>query len=232
MNLEGTRILVAGATGELGSALARALSGAGADVGLAGRDAERLGALGDELAAPTARFEAGDPESCRTAVDALAAGLGGLDGIALCVGVAGFGHAGDVVPDDVRRLFDANALGPIELADAALRHIEGPGLLVAVSAVVARHPMAGLAHYSAAKGALAAYLAAVRRERRRSGLTVLDVQPPHMDTGFSERPLFGTAPALPEPLPAASMVQAIVDAVHHGRREVAWDPAARSLVTA
>ena len=40
MELTNARILVAGATGELGSALARALHDHGAQLGLAGRDPE------------------------------------------------------------------------------------------------------------------------------------------------------------------------------------------------
>lgn len=231
MELGGARIIVAGATGELGSALARALEAEGSEVGLAGRDPVRLEALADELGAPTARFEAADPASCRTAVDALAAALVELDGIVICVGAAGFGKAGEVSADDVAQVFAANALGPIALADAALRHIEGPGLVAGVSAVLARHPFAGMPHYSAAKAALSAYLTAVRRDRRRSGLAVVDVQPPHLDTGFAERPIFGAAPGLPQPLAVDSMVTAFVAAVRDGRREVAWDPGAASLVT-
>ena len=70
MDIQGSRTLIAGATGELGSALARAFCSEGAELALAGRNAERLGALGDELDASTARLDVRDPESSRTAVDA------------------------------------------------------------------------------------------------------------------------------------------------------------------
>lgn len=53
MELDGTHIVVAGATGALGGAPARALDEAGAELALAGRDAARLGAIGDELGVPT-----------------------------------------------------------------------------------------------------------------------------------------------------------------------------------
>ena len=64
MELSNARIFVAGATGELGSALARALDAEGAELALAGRDHARLEALGDELGAPVARFDAEQPASC------------------------------------------------------------------------------------------------------------------------------------------------------------------------
>jgi len=232
MDLDGTRIIVAGATGDFGGSLARALSEAGAELGLAGRDGDRLGALGGSLDAPTARFEAGDPDGRRTTVDSLAAALGGLDGIVVAIGAPGFAPAGAADAAAITRLFEVNALGPIGLIEAALAHIEPPGAVVGISAIVADHPTAGISHYSAAKAALSAYLTALRRERRRDGLAVLDVRPPHMDTAFAERALFGRAPELPEPLPVARVVDAVLHALREDRREISWDLRARSLVTA
>lgn len=63
-----------------------------------------------------------------------------------------------------------------------------------------------------------AYLAALRRDSRRYGLAVIDVSPPHLDTRFTERALFGQAPELPPPLDVSAVV--------------AWDLKARELVTA
>ena len=51
MELNLTRILLTGATGGLGQALARELAAAGADLLLAGRDAEKLARIQAELAA-------------------------------------------------------------------------------------------------------------------------------------------------------------------------------------
>lgn len=233
MEIDGARILVAGATGALGGACARALSEVGAELALAGRDPAKLAAIGDELGAPIARFDVTDAESRRTAVDSLAGALGGeLDGILVAVGAPGFGPAGAAAAGDVRRLFEVNALGPIGLVEAALAHIDQHGAVVGVSAIVADHPSAGVSHYSAAKAAFSAYLTALRRERRRDGLSVLDVRPPHMDTNFVERRLFGRAPELPEPLPMVAVVDAVLEAIRSERREIAWDLKARSLVTA
>lgn len=227
IDLAGARILVAGATGVLGGALAEALAREGAELALAGRDRGRLDEIAARLDAPSARFDAADGDSCRTAVNASVAALGGLDAIVVSVGVPGFGRCGEVGAAEVDALFAVNALGPMRLIDEALPHLEDPGAVVAISAIVAEHPMAGLAHYSAAKAALSAHLAALRRETRGRGVSVLDVRPPHLDTGFSERPLYGIAPALPEPVPHGEIVAAIVDALREGRREVAWDPLAR-----
>ena len=203
MELDGARILVAGAPGALGGALARALGESGADLALAGR-----GGFPGRRPRRRARRRGRGGGSSRVRPGRGAAAL------------------------DVQRIFEVNALGPIGLVEASLAHMSRHGAVVGVSAIVADHPTAGVSHYSAAKAAFSAYLTALRRERRRDGLAVLDVRPPHMDTSFGDRPIFGRAPALPEPLPVHVVVDAVMDAIRSDRREIAWDLKARSLVTA
>ena len=61
MDLRDSRFMVAGATGALGSRLARALHGDGARVFLAGRDADRLSELADQLGAPAGVLDLARP---------------------------------------------------------------------------------------------------------------------------------------------------------------------------
>ncbi len=227
MDLRDARFLVAGATGALGGRLARALRAGGASVALAGRDAERLHALATELDAPAIPLDLVQPGA---AVTAAVAALGGLDGLVVATGTVAFGPAG-ALPDAVaRELFEVNALGPIALIRAALGELGSPGTVVVLSAVVAEFPTAGMAAYSASKAALSAYLAALRRERRRDGLTVLDVRPPHLDTPFATRSLHGEPPPLPDPADPNALVAAILDAVRADRRELRYDAVKRELI--
>lgn len=230
MEIGGARIIVAGATGILGRGLAHELQARGAHVALAGRDAQRLERLGDELGAPTALLDLRDAASTPVSLDALATALGGLDAVVIATGVVAFGPEPGLGDDAVSDLFLVNTTGPITLIRQALRHL-GPGaMVVALTAVVAEHPTAGMAAYSASKAALSAYLTALRRERRRDGLTVLDVRPSHLDTGFETRALEGEPPALPAAADHRDVVIAIVDAMRDGRRELAYDLRERSLV--
>lgn len=230
MELDGARFLVAGATGEFGAALARELSEQGCELALLGRDRERLEALADELAATSGRFDARDRAGIEPAVNALVAGLGGLDGVVVSVGAAAFGASGELSPEAMEDVFAINTLAPIALVTAALSHLPAEGAVVGVTAIVADHPTAGLAAYSASKAAFSAYLAVVRRERRRAGGTVLDVRPPHMDTAFTERALTGEPPPLPEAVDHLEVVAQTVEALREGRRELAWDLESRALV--
>jgi len=224
MEINDSRILVAGATGTLGGRLARLLSEEGAALALAGRDADALAGMASELGGvPAVALELTDPASPAAAVSGAADALGGLDGLVVATGAVAFGTAGELDDGVTRELFAVNALGPIALVRAALERIEGPGAVACLSAIVADFPTAGMGSYSASKAALSAYLAAVRREVRKQGVTVLDVRPPHLDTPFSERALAGEPPKLPEPGDPDEVARAVIDALREGKRELAYD---------
>ncbi len=97
-----------------------------------------------------------------------------------------------------------------------------------ISAILADLPTSQMVDYSASKAALSAWLGVVRRENRRS-FRVLDVRPPHLDTGLAERPLAGTAPQLPEPVAGSAVVEAVMRALHEDKSEIVWDAEAKEL---
>lgn len=229
MRIEGARVLVAGATGELGRAVSEALLARGALVVPGGRDEGRLKELADICDTPPVRFDAVDVDSCSRAVDAAAQTLSGLDAIVVTCGVAAFGPAVEADAAVAEELFDVNVLGPMALVRAAARHLGEGGSVAVVSAILADLPTAGMAEYSASKSALAAWLGVVRRELRRRKVTVLDVRPPHLDTGLERRALVGDPPRLPEPYPAQRVVEAIVTAMADDASEVVWSAQRRDL---
>ena len=230
MDLTGKRFLVAGASGELGGRLAVALAGRGCRVVVAGRDEARTQKIATELGAPPLRLDLLDPASRGAAVARSIEHLGGLDGLLVATGAVAFGRSGELDSEVEAELIRINAAGPIALIGAALPHLEAGGAVVALSAVVAEYPTAGMAAYSASKAALSAYLTALRRERRRDLEVVLDVRPGHMETGFAGRALAGEPPALPEPGDADAFVTGVIDAIVAGRRELRYDLRERKLI--
>jgi NAD(P)-dependent dehydrogenase (short-subunit alcohol dehydrogenase family) len=80
------RVLILGGAGGIGSAVARIVVAGGGQVFLAGRDAAKLEALGSELGMPTATVDATDLDAVDACADRAAETLGGLTGIANCVG--------------------------------------------------------------------------------------------------------------------------------------------------
>jgi NAD(P)-dependent dehydrogenase (short-subunit alcohol dehydrogenase family) len=229
MELTGARTLVVGASGVLGGALTRALADAGARLVVTARHPAGLGDV-EDLAEDSLALDLLDATAAREVVRRAADRLGGLDLVVVASGVAGFGPA-DRTPDEVaEELFAVNALGPMALLSEAIPTVRDGGALVAVSAILADAPMAGMAAYSASKAALAAWLTAVRREVRRRKVAVLDVRPPHMETGLADRALHGTAPQLPAGYDVGAFVAHVIEAIRVDAQEIVWDKDAKDLV--
>jgi short-subunit dehydrogenase len=176
---------------------------------------------------PLDLLEAG---SAGEAVEEASRALGGLDGLFVATGAVAFGRSGEVPAEVEAELLRVNATGPMELVGTALGRISPGGSVAVITAVVASFPTAGMAAYSASKAALASYLTAVRRERRRELSSVLEISPGHMETGFADRALAGEPPALPEGESVEELVDVSLGALADGRREVKYDPKNRELV--
>lgn len=218
-SLEGASIVLAGASGGLGTAIGKELEAAGARLVLFGRDESRLAAAG--VAGHRVLGDLGDPAACESAVHAALSHYGRLDGIVDAAGTVAFGEVPDLTDEVIDALLVSNLVGPIRLTRAALPHLSEGGFIANVSAIVAEQPTAGMAMYSATKAALTAFDRALSRELRRRQVDVLDIRPPHTETGLANRPLAGTAPKLPKGLEPDAVARKIVEAIQNGTRELA-----------
>jgi len=214
-SLDGSVVLVVGASGGLGRRIATHLAEAGAVVVRAGRDPQHLTGPDAYLADLT------EPSGGASLVAAALQAHGRLDGVVIAAGVVAFGPAGELDDATLDELFETNAKAPIRILRAALPSLleaaaagRGP-FVVTLSGVVSESPTAGMAAYSASKAALAAFVQAAGRELRRQGVRLLDARPGHTATDLSLHPLAGTAPAFGQGLDpdqvAARIVRAIVD---------------------
>jgi len=210
--LSGKAFLVVGATGALGSRIARLLADRGADVTLSGRSADALAAL-DIVGAHAVAADLREPDAPRSIVAAAAERYGRLDGLVIAAGVVAFGALTEVDDDTVDDLLLVDFLAPLRLIRAALPVLERDGVILGISAVVAEKPMANMAAYSAAKAATAALFTAVRAEARRRKVRVVDVRPPHTETGLAGRAIAGDPPKLPTGLDPDDVAARIVGAL-------------------
>lgn len=210
---------VVGATGGLGSALARELHRRGDRLLLTGRNPDALRLLAEELPGTlTIELDVRDPQAGDHLVDAVSAGFGRLDVLVNAAGVVAFGPLADTPDLVIEELFLTNVIGPLWLLRRCLPLLEtSRGTVVHLSAVVAEQPLPGMAAYSATKAALTAADVALARELRRVKVRVLDVRPPHTETGLARRPMHGAAPPLPQGLDPDAVARRIADALSDGR---------------
>jgi cyclic-di-GMP-binding biofilm dispersal mediator protein len=211
-------VLIVGATGGLGSRIARRLADRGATLTLVGGASGRV----DELDVDGTRLslDLRFPDNAERAVRAAVDAGDGLDVVVNAAGTVAFGTVADTSSDIIEELFLLNTFMPMVLARAALAHLGDDGVLVNISAVVAERPMPGMAAYSASKAALTAFDAALAREARRAGVRVLDVRPPHTATGLAGHPIAGDAPELPDGLDPDDVADRIVSAIVDGDRDL------------
>lgn len=217
-------IVVVGASGGLGAPLVSLLAEQGARLTLVGRSTERLAALAD--GAPTVAVDVRKAMAADAIVTAARDRWGGIDGVVFIAGAVAFGSIAETEDDVLIELFTLNALAPMRLLRAALPDLRASAaaghdpFVVNVSAVVAEQPMAGMAAYSAAKAALAAYDQAAARELRREGIRLIDARPPHTETGLANRPLAGTPPRMPEGLAPEAVAARLLRAIVTGEKDL------------
>lgn len=155
-------VIVIGATGAIGGALARRLHAAGRSLHLIGRDPARLTALAGELGAASAAADAMDPDGLATAVR-----LAGdrASGLAYCVGSIVMKPLERASAADFVDTFRLNAVGAA-LAIAAARDAlrAAGGSVVLFSTVAVRAGFANHAVIAMAKGAVEALTVSLAAE--------------------------------------------------------------------
>lgn len=153
------RVFILGGGGGIGSTVARLIVAAGGRVFLAGRDAARLEAMATELGMPWGTVEATDPDAVDACADAAAAALGGLDGIANCVGSILLKPAHLTTTADWNATIATNLTSAFGCVRAAGRLLKAEGgSVVLVSSAAAR---VGLANHEAIAAAKAGIMGLV-----------------------------------------------------------------------
>lgn len=187
---DGRVCLVAGASGSIGSSLARSLLEAGAIVHMQGRS--RASVL-DDLAsvAPTrSRVWMGDlteSDACERLVRSVVARDGRVNCAFVCVGSALDGPLESCREGDMRSTLRSNLLPVVRLVDSLLASMipERSGEIVVVSSITGRvgQPMRTL--YGAAKGAVDAYVRSAARLAAPHGIRVNGLRPQVLEGGMS-----------------------------------------------
>lgn len=225
-------IVLTGASGGLGQALAPALAGPGVHMLLLGRDETRLRKAGDAAEAKGAQVEyALVSVQDHKALDAALLTFDRKHSIDLLIANAGV-KAGNVLgvetPGTAARIVDVNLTGTISTVESLLPAMtaRGGGQIAIVSSLAALSSQADLLSYSATKAGLRSYGIGLRRALKGSGVGVSIITPGFIDTAMTDRQ-DGPTPFLISPQKAA---EKIVSGLKNKRNLIAF-PWALVLLT-
>ncbi len=189
MDVKDKVILLTGAAGGIGSALARLLAGKGARLALMSRNVQNLNRLRAELddSALVVAGDVGDEKSAEKAVKDTVSHFKRLD---VLINNAGSAYHGSIEHMDMKA-FDAmmktNVYGVINMIQHALPYLKKTkGMVVNISSVAGKRAIPMLGAYSGSKSMVDAISDALRVEAMGYGIKVLNFCPPEVDTDFAK----------------------------------------------
>src|SRR5262249_13816070 len=187
------RILITGGARGIGAGLAAAFAADGAQIGLIGRDANKLAAISDQLNCPVVwqAADVGQREALAPAIEEIAHSLGGLDLLINNAGVARWVRI-DTPLATAEQYWDevltTNLKGAFLASMAAIPHLSRPGGRIinisSVTAFLGGH--GGSIAYATSKAGLHGLTYALVRELSPLGITVNCIAPGFIeDTDFN-----------------------------------------------
>jgi uncharacterized protein len=175
MRISGSTVLLTGATGGIGHAIARELHGRGAKLILTGRRTDVLEPLAAELGARSLTVDLSDPD----AVERLVAETGEVDILVANAALPATGRLDSFSVPELDRMLDVNLRAPIVLARALAPAMiaRRDGQLLFVSSLAGKAATAQSSLYNATKFGLRGFALALRAELRADGVGVSVVCP-------------------------------------------------------
>ncbi|PKE29466.1 short-chain dehydrogenase [Rahnella sp. AA] len=186
MKLTGNTIFITGGASGIGRGLAEAFHKQGNQVIISGR---RQALLNSVTAAnpgmDSVVLDVTDPASIRQAADRILSLYPALNVVINNAGIMPFDNAAGALDDaQAVTLLDTNLLGPVRISAAFIEHLkkQKDAVLINNSSVLAFLPLATNALYSATKAAIHSYTLSQRFLLRDTGVTVIEISPPWVDT--------------------------------------------------
>jgi NAD(P)-dependent dehydrogenase (short-subunit alcohol dehydrogenase family) len=171
-------VLITGAAGGIGSAVARRFRRAGDTVLLTDLPGVALEAVATELGAASVGADLRTAAACRAVVDWAVATTGRLDVLVNVAGLWREGPVEDTLETDFDQVMDVNVKGVYFMAAAAVPHLRRTrGLIVNLSSDAGIQGNAGAALYCASKGAVSLLTKALALELAPDGIRVNAICP-------------------------------------------------------
>jgi 3-oxoacyl-[acyl-carrier protein] reductase len=183
------RFLVTGGSQGIGAAVVDRASRAGHQVVFTGRHAGRIQDVAARTAAHGFQADVADPEDNRRTVEVCLERMGGVDVLINNAGYAYRADVGDLDLEQMRRMFDVNVFGLVDLTNRVvpLMKRQGEGDIVNIASTSGMKGAAGGTAYSGSKWALRGISQCWQAELRPHGIRVVSLCPSEVQTDFGGR---------------------------------------------
>jgi short-subunit dehydrogenase len=187
--IKGKHVLLTGASGEIGRAVAGQLHASGAILYITGRNPERLMEVASSCSIPSDRTF---PADLRSAAEVslmakqIHAQTPQLDIIIHAAGIGIIKPIEQLTEEDLRISMETNFYSFFHIMKEFLPPMKtaGKGLVINIPGVLGKTPMAGASVYAAAKYALNGFIKSVREELKRTEIRISEVFLGGVDSAF------------------------------------------------
>ncbi|WP_138935065.1 3-oxoacyl-[acyl-carrier-protein] reductase [Roseovarius arcticus] len=211
-DLTGKKALVTGASGGIGGAIARALHGAGATVGLSGTRTEPLEALAKELGerAHVLPCNLSDKDAVEALPKQAIEAMGGLDILVNNAGITRDQLFMRMSDEDWQDVLDVNLTSTMRLCRAVMRPMMKArwGRIVNISSIVGSTGNPGQANYAASKAGVIGLTKSIAYEVASRGITANAVAPGFIATPMTDGLTDDQKAKINGQIPAARMGEA------------------------
>lgn len=208
-DLSGKTALVTGASGGIGSAIARGLAEHGARVALSGTREDALKAVAEEIGGDPVILPCNlsDPDAVDALVPAAVAALGQLDILVNNAGVTRDNLAMRMKDEEWSDVLRINLEAAFRLARAAMRPMMKArgGRIISISSVVGTTGNPGQANYAASKAGLVGMSKAMAQEVASRGITVNCIAPGFIASAMTAELPEAQKEALAQRIPAGKL---------------------------
>jgi 3-oxoacyl-[acyl-carrier protein] reductase len=208
-DLTGKCALVTGASGGIGAAVARALHGAGATVGLSGTREAPLAALAADLGARVHVLpcDLSDPEAVGGLIGRAAEAMGAVDILVNNAGITRDALFMRMSDEDWAAVIEVNLTATMRLCRGAVRGMMKArwGRIINISSVVGATGNPGQANYAAAKAGMVGMTKSIAHEVASRGITANCVAPGFITTAMTDKLTEAQKAAILGAVPAGRM---------------------------
>jgi len=195
MRIQGSVVLITGASAGIGAACAREFEKRGARLSLVARDEQKLSRVGGAETLRTAG-DVTNEDTRRQLVSRTVARFGGIDILVNNAGMGLYAPAWNASMDDARKLFELNLFAPLALSQLVAPYMRERrrGMIVNISSIAGKVTLPWFTLYSVSKFALGSLTEGLRMELKGFGIQAMTVWPGYVRTEFQSHALGSRPP--------------------------------------